>query len=273
MFSPSKLERYKVSNDELTRLGKTFYSDALPLFEKLFSTTFWIILDKTSSAKIIKQVFSEAIEYCNVTKNQADWQSWIYRIWMREINDYFEKRENDIQTNFEFIDYADITSYDNFLRLINETDIKLLLKKLPAVLRIPLIMKEVLQFNYEKISEFIDVPYGVVASRIYRARKLLFLLNDNKFKYAEEEQNWINKKSTNKIFEVRKAALFSDEELNPVMKVEILNSASANPQLESEIKLQSEIKSLVQNSLPIALQDSRLKSKIQRKAKKKFGPI
>ena len=175
MFSPAKLDRFIVSKEELEKLRTGFYTEALPLLENLYKMTYWIVLKKKFTNKIIKQVFFETIEYCNVTKNQADWQSWICRIWIREINEFYEKRENDIRTNFEFIDYAEISSYDNFSLSLKESDIERLLGTLPAVLRIPLILKEIAQFNYEKIAELIDVPDGVVATRIYRARKLLFL--------------------------------------------------------------------------------------------------
>ena len=181
MFSPSKLERFKISKEELTKLGIEFFNEALPLLEDIYAATYWITLQNKISNKIVKQVFSEAIEFCNVTKNQADWQSWIYRIWMREINEYFEKKENDTQTNFEFIDYTSIELNEELSQNLNNTILEDLLERLPAVFRIPLIMKEILQFKYEKIGELIDIPDGVVVTRIYRARKLIYLFGDNTF--------------------------------------------------------------------------------------------
>ena len=270
MFSPSKLERFKVSKEELAKLSSGFYSEALPMLENLFDITYWIVLDKKPTKKIIKQVFFEAIEYCNVTKNHADWHSWIYRIWMREINDFYEKRENDIETNFEFIDSAEISTYDNFSTLIKETNIEPWLGKLPAVLRIPLILKEVANYNYEKISELIDVSYGVVASRIYRARKLLFLFSGRNFNYLDEKQKWLNKESTKEIFEIRKSALLTDEELCKEETSVFLNFVNQNSRLENEIKLQGEIKKLIGKFISGKFSLNKLKSKIHRKARKKF---
>lgn len=270
MFSPSKLDRFKVSKEELKKLHAGFNSEALPMLENLFEITYWIVLEKKSTKKIIKQVFSEAIEYCNVTKNQADWQSWIYRIWMREINEFYENRENDIETNFEFIDSADISNYNNLSLLTNKTNIESFLGKLPAVLRIPLMLKEIANLNYEKIAELIDVPDGVVATRIFRARKLIFLFSKNDFNYAKEKQKWLNKESTKRVFEMRKSALLTDDELSTEEKSILLNPLNQGIELKLEINLQMEIKEVIQKSTSHHHSVSGLKSKIERKARKKF---
>jgi len=270
MFSPSKLDRFKISKEELENLRRGFYLEALPMLEKLYKTTYWIILEKKISNNIINQVFSEGIEYCNVTKNQADWQSWIYRIWIREINEFYEKRENDIQTNFEFIDDAEIPSGENIEKQIKEKDLKKLLPNLPAVLRIPLIMKEAAQINYEKISELIDVPVGVIATRIYRARKLLFLLSNKSFDYTKEKQKWLNKESTKRIFELRKSTLKADDESIDGVKSDHNGTLVDNSKFEEEVLLQREIKDNLIQILSPQLTTDKLRSKIERKAKKKF---
>ena len=227
-------------------------------------------MDARTATKISKQIYFEAIEYCNVTKNEADWQSWIYRIWMRDINDYFLQIENDIKTNFEFIDYAKFESVEGW-SVDDMNQLKKLLHKLPAVLRVPLIMKEVLAFNYEKISELIDVPIGVIATRLYRARKLLFLLSKDDFDLAEEKLIWKQKEPSKIIFDLRKSSQIVDEELSPEEKTAVNESSINNTEFEGEIKLQRSVKNILQSKIPIAKSAGSLKSKIERKAKKKFN--
>jgi DNA-directed RNA polymerase specialized sigma24 family protein len=276
MFSPSILERFKVSKEELEKLGSEFFSEALPILEKLYNTTYWIILNKKSARKITKQTFSESIDYCNVTKNEADWKSWIYRIWMREIFSFFSYFENDKNTNFEFIDYANIDSSNaDFIRDENHSHFKVkelinLLQKLPPVLRVPLIMKEVYSFNYEKISELIDVPLGVIATRIYRARKLFFLNLNSVYLLEDEKIKWEQKEATKKIFMLRNSSLLADDELNPEQKNELAENLKNGEEFESEILIQRGIKNILQNSVPTEISIQSLRSKIERKAKKKF---
>ena len=278
MSTPSNLERFNVSKVELAKLGSEFKSEALPMIDKLYQASFWILLNKKFANKIIKQTFIEAIEDCNVTKNEADWQSWILRIWMREILDFYSIRENDIQTIFDFIDNCEIGSEEvayfsqsnNLKSTINERELIKTLEKLPAVLRIPTIMKEMLSFNYEKIAELIDVPTGVIATRIYRARKLLFLLNRNNFPYEEEKRKWGKRESTKKIFDLRRCALFADEELVSDQKSEFLESTRTEAEYKIEIQVQQEIKNQINIHSSQAPSIKSLLSKIKRKAEKKF---
>lgn len=270
MLSHSNLERFKVTKEELASLGSEFKDEAFPLVEKLFRTTFWITLNNKSSNKIIKQTFFEAIEDCNVTKNDADWQSWINRIWMREILDYYVNRENDIETRFDFIDWTEFGDDEVSSIQLNEDELKKLLEMLPAVLRIPLILKEVHLLDYETIAELIDVPYGVIATRIYRARKLLFILFRNKIDYEQEKQKWINKESTYKIFELRKSALLVDDEFNSKQNSTLNESVKNNLKFETEIRIQKEIKFNLKSCIDLSVSIHRLKSKIDKKARKKF---
>lgn len=276
MFSPSKLERFKISKEELDKLGSGFFSEALPIMENLYNTSYWIVLNKKSARKIIRQTFSESVDYCNVTKNEADWKSWIYRIWMREIFGFFSYFENDKNTNFEFIDCAKIDSSNaDFIRDENRSHFEVkelinILQKLPPVLRVPLIMKEVFLFNYENISELIDVPSGVIATRIYRARKLFFLNLNSDYLLEDEKVKWKQKEATKKIFELRNSSRLADDELNPEQKSELNEYLKDSVEFESEMLIQRRIKNILQNSIPTDISIQSLKSKIERKAKKKF---
>ena len=154
-------DRFNTSKEELAKLGSEFNSEALPLLENLYNTSFWILLNQKAARKIIKQTYFEAIENCDITKNYADWQSWIHRIWMREILEFYADKENDTKTNFDFIDLSNVSLEDVqtfFNSSLPEKELIILLEKLPAVLRIPMILKEVRSLEYEKIAELIDVP-------------------------------------------------------------------------------------------------------------------
>jgi len=279
MHSHSKLERFRVSKEELTKLGNEFNSEAMPMLEPLCNTTFWILLNKKFTKKIVKQTFLEAIENCNVTKNQADWPSWVLRIWMREILDYYVKRENDVQTIFDFIDNTEVDSNqittfftpDELKSGLTKNKLVKYLEKLPAVLRIPMIMKEIHSLSYEKIAELIDVPFGVVATRIYRARKLLFLSFDENFRYEEEKKKWSQKESTNKIFELRKCALLVDHELVLEQDPEFNELVTVDNQFKNELDIQDSIKKLINTSRSNCSLSNSLKNRIERKANNKFS--
>jgi len=274
MPTQSLRERFNTSKEELAILGLEFNSEALPHLDKLYNTSFWILLNKRATKKIIKQTFYEAIENCDITKNYADWNSWIHRIWMREIHEFYSDKENDKQTVFDFIDHAEVNLNDgeNFFnsklpddKLINS------LEKVPAVLRIPMIMKEMHSLNYERIADLIDVPDGVIATRIYRARKLLYLFLKDNFDYEGQKRIGTQQGSSKLIFELRQSALLVDDELSLEQKAAFNESTANSNLLKAETLIQSEIKKLFSSISPDNQAIGRMRAKIERKAAKRFG--
>lgn len=267
-------DRFNTSKEELQRLGNEFTNEALPLVNKLYNLTYCILQDKSSTKKIIQQVFKEAIEDCDITKNEADWQSWIERIWMREILEYYLEKENDRNTDFGFIENFEtdmsvartLLSSDSASKKILEV-----LQKLPAVLRIPLMMREKAHFNYENISDLIDVPVIVAATRIHRARKLLYLFLLNNFNYEAEKRNWSDAKSSKSIFELRKCSLMIDEELSNDEKITFEELRKKSIILETELFIQSEIKGLLLTLTKQTYDVHSIMRKITKKASKKFN--
>ncbi len=248
-MSPQSLkERFNTSKEELAKLGIEFNSEALPLLDKLHNTSFWILLNRRAAKKIIKQTFYEAIENCDITKNYADWYSWIHRIWMREIHEFYSDKENDKQTVFDFIDHTKVDLIDVkdfFNSTLSDDKLIKVLEKLPAVLRIPMIMKEIHSLNYEIISDLIDVPVGVIATRIYRARKLLYLFMKGDFNYEEQKRLGTQLGFSKLIFELRQSALLVDDELSSEQKAVFSETTSNNNSYDTEILIQSEIKKYI----------------------------
>jgi DNA-directed RNA polymerase specialized sigma24 family protein len=270
--------RFDVSKEELAKLGEEFNSEAFPLLDKLYNTSFYILLNKKPTRKILHQIYFETIEYCNVTKSESDWWSWIHRIWMREIHDFFSPKENDINTKFDFIDFTktDLNEVKYLFRndssefRLPEEEFINNLKRLPSVLRIPLIMKEIHSLNYEKIAELIDVPDGVIATRIFRARKLLFLFLRGNFDYEEQKSSGLPENFTPIIFEYRKTALLIDNELSDKKVQEFNETSQKQNEYATELLIQKEIKNLFKKLLPDLKAPKRLKSKIEKMAYKKF---
>ena len=274
MTPQSLRERFNTSKEELARLGLEFNSEALPLLEKLYITSFWILLNKRATKKIIKETFFEAIENCDITKNYADWNSWIHRIWMREFHEFYSDKENDKQTVFDFVDHTEVNLNaveDFFSSTLPDDKIINSLEQLPAVLRIPMIMREIHSLNYEIISDLVDVPVGVIATRVYRARKLLYLFLRNNFNYEEKKRAGVPEGSPKLIFDLRRCALLVDAELTDEQRTSFSTSTADNDLYKTEILIQRGVKKcfieLSHNNLKI----KRIKAKIERKAIKRFG--
>ena len=270
--------RFDVTKETLAKLEEEFNSEAFPLLDELYKTSFYILLDKKPTKKIIRQTYLETIEDCNVTKSESDWWSRMHRIWMREINEFYSSKENDINTKFDFIDFTkvDLNEVRNFF-VTDNSELKITeegffnnLKKLPCVLRIPLIMKEIHSLTYEQIAELIDVPDGVIATRIFRARKLLFLFLRGNYDYEEQKRSGLPENFTPIIFEYRKTALLVDNELNEEKVDEFNEILKTQKEYEAELLIQKEIKNIFKKLILDMKAPNRLRSKIDKMAYKKF---
>jgi DNA-directed RNA polymerase specialized sigma24 family protein len=275
------MDRFNTTKEELSKLGSEFSSDALPLLEKLYTTSFWILHDKKATKKIILQTYSEVIDYCDKTKAYADWWGFVHRIWMREIQDFSAPIENDVQTKFDFIDFTEVTlteatnifNNNKFNSISVDKGLSNALNKLPSILRIPLILKELHSLKYDKIAELIDIPDGVVATRIYRSRKLLFMFLRDNFNYEEQKKIGLPDNFNPVIFGKRRCALFVDDELSAEESSEFKKIIETESNYKNEILIQEGIKKLFKN-FPIDLSKlKRIKSKIERKAYKRFVKI
>lgn len=267
-------DRFNTSKEELQKLGNEFTNEALPLLDKLYNLTYWILQDKKSTKKIIQQVFKEAIEDCDITKNEADWQSWIERIWMREIIEFYEGKENDKNTDFSFIEnfQMEISSSSTFLT--SEAMTKKIvdsLQMLPSILRIPLMMRESAQFDYEKISDLVDIPIGVAATRIFRARKLLFMYLLDKSNLDKIEHLGMTDDPSKLIFKYRDCSCQIDNELPEAQHSTFFLSLQNDQRLMAEFSIQKEVKNLLANLIEKKSDVEAIKAKINKRARKRFS--
>ncbi len=227
----------------------------------------------------MKDTFLLAIEYCDKTKNDADWNSWIHRILLRNISDFFSSVESDINTQFDFIDLmqTDLNEVDKFSGEVNlkkdfkEKELISILEKIPFVLRAPIILKEIHSLSYNSIADLVDVPNGVIATRIYRARKLIFLFTRKNFNYEDQKKSSADRHPNKIIFELRKCALSVDEELSEKEKNEFNLLVNDSAKFQIELLLQQKVKNLFKNLTSENTIPGNLQTFIEKRARKRFG--
>jgi hypothetical protein len=197
---------------------------------------------------------------------------------MREINDFYSNKKNDLTTIFDFIDFTEIKldevqSFSNSIQSdlsALEKSLKSSLKNLLAVLKVPLIMKEIYSLDYEKISELVDVPDGVIATRIYRARKLLYLFIRGNFDYEQKKRENLPDNFKPIIFDMRRCALFADSESDENTTNDFTSLMESDAIYKAEFLVQKEIKSLFARLSAENLSTKRLQLWIDRRARKRF---
>ena len=139
---------------------------------------------------------------------------------------------------------------------------------MPAVLRIPLMIKENLSLNYGRIAELIDVPEEVIATRIYRGRKLLFLFLLSDFDFENKKRTFIPTGNTKPIFILRNFAMLADNELSDLQKKKLDELTKGNESYQAENLLQGNIKSVFMTLTADKSAISKIKAEIKEKARK-----
>jgi DNA-directed RNA polymerase specialized sigma24 family protein len=267
------MKLFNTTKEELQKLGIEFKSQAFDLIDDLFNLAFWLVLKKRSAKNIIWITYKKAIYYCDKTKADTNWQTWIHRIFFNSIFDYYNEHTEVDDFDFQLIDkwkadseliskISDINSNQ-----INEKKIKILFKNIPQTLILPLILKDVYNLSYQSIAEFLDMPYGVIASRVYRARKFIFI----KF-FNQSIDDMISKNEQNDlIFELRVTSELLDDELSDAQKIKVEEKLKADPLIKSELEMQEKIKTMLGNSIIRKYPPAGLNRKIKKEAKNRFS--
>ncbi len=90
-----------------------------PLYEKYFDKIFWFILkrmgNESISGDIAQQVFFKAMVNLKKYKFKGfPFSSWLYRIALNEVNQYYRKTKNRRYVEIDKLQLADVTGEVNF---------------------------------------------------------------------------------------------------------------------------------------------------------------
>jgi DNA-directed RNA polymerase specialized sigma24 family protein len=267
------MKQFNTTKEELHKLGLEFKFQAFNLIDELFNLAFWLVLKKRSAKKIIWVTYIKAIYYCDKTKADTNWPTWMHRIFFNRIIDHYNKHSEVNNFNFQLIDLwkADPElipriSYNNSNQ-ISEKKLIVLLNNIPQTLILPLILKDIYNLSYQSIAEFLDMPYGVIASRIYRARKFIFI------KLLNQSFDVIRSKDEHKdlIFKLRVTSELLDNEFPDARKIKMEEKLKADPLIKTEFEMQEKIKTMLSNSIIRKYPPSGLNRKIKKEAENRFS--
>ncbi len=262
-------KQFNTTKEELQKLGREFKFLAFPLIDDLFNLAFWLVIKKRYAKKVLRITYKKAIYYCDKTKADTDWQKWMHRIFFNRIFDHFDEHSGAEEFDFELIDNWKPVSNTEILipeKIIEKKSAEVL-KGIPNILLLPLVLKDIYNLPYYIIAEFVDVPDGVINTRIFRARKLFFI--------KMIERNLDNVKKQNQkselIFELRKTAAFYDEELDTTDRNILMENMKTDHALNAEFEIQRKVKNLLKNSVIQKNAPNGLKRKIKKLAEKRFS--
>lgn len=139
--------------------------------EKVRNIIYIAINNSSAVDDIAQDVFITVYRNLKNFRFESQFTTWLYRITVNKCKDHLRK----ITVRRIFAPLNDANNKEEFDNSVEQADIKKLVRaaieKLPAKLRIPLVLKDIEGFSYQEIAESMSCEIGTVKSRIFRARQ------------------------------------------------------------------------------------------------------
>lgn len=261
---------------ENIRIG--FEKEAMPFLDKLYNFASRITGGGKNAYKLLEETYIKALRFYNHLDESIDFESWIFRIIRNTYSESFSKKLSPQESDYEKIKtrfYQIYTSEgmdhlkNEFFNRLNEEEISSGLASMTDDFKMVIVLSSVMKFNYEDISDFVDVPSGVVRSRIHRGRKNLFI---QLYDYAADRgliKNVIREKDEMEVKEDRDyyyiAALADNELKNTSGEEKIREAIAKTPELIFEYNVQLLVKNLLNEKLKFISAPTGIRKKLQRK--------
>ncbi|MDY0082840.1 MAG: sigma factor-like helix-turn-helix DNA-binding protein [Ignavibacteriaceae bacterium] len=190
-------------NSEQKKLNEEFGHKAIPHLDELYDFAFRVTGNSKYAGDLLIETYKRAYWFWAHLDERISCKVWLLRVMRNTYTSIYWKKIKEFDTiKYEEIEklYEDIKSSASQNALLQKKNYNLperkiteIISSLPYDLRIVIILCDILGSSYDDIADFADVPVGVVRSRLFRARKILFTelqkylnINDNDYKVQND---------------------------------------------------------------------------------------
>jgi RNA polymerase sigma-70 factor (ECF subfamily) len=162
----------------------TFEALSLPLFDQLYNFARWLTQDRAEAEDLVQETYAKALRGFSSFQAGTNFRAWMFRI----LRNTFLSTKTGLRTTVpleqddESANMAGDSATPESL-LVAQADrerVQAGLAELPMHLREVLLLCEVEEMSYQEIAQTLAVPIGTVMSRLFRARKALRSLLQDK---------------------------------------------------------------------------------------------
>ncbi len=159
--------------------GNTLVKEAVRYYDELYNLSLRLTCSFRKAEKMLQHILKEAAVFYEYHE-PVDIRKWLLRISLNLYSRFYTVNNSDkndfIDSAFENIPgYIDKINLQETFKHLSEKEALGLFAEIPSKLRVVLVLKEVLNMNYEEIAELTDIPAGTVAVRLGRARKFIYI--------------------------------------------------------------------------------------------------
>ncbi len=153
----------------------TFEDLALPLFDQLYNFARWLTQDASEAEDLVQETYAKALRGFSSFQAGTNFRAWMYRI----LRNSFLSSQTGLKTTVAF-DEEDheaprehSTPESLLVTQATREMVQQALEQLPVHFREILLLCEVEEMSYSEIAQTLSIPQGTVMSRLFRARKAL----------------------------------------------------------------------------------------------------
>jgi RNA polymerase sigma-70 factor (ECF subfamily) len=139
--------------------------------EKVRNIIYLSINDSGAVDDIAQEVFITVYKNLKNFRFESLFTTWLYRITVNKSKDYLRKKTVrkifvPIKEAGGELNYDSVTEQNDTSKIVMNA-----ISKLPAKLKLPLLLKDIEGFSYQEIAMTTNCEIGTVKSRIFRARE------------------------------------------------------------------------------------------------------
>lgn len=182
MFIPVILAVLK----EKQKLFIQFEKDAIPHIDLHYNFALRITGNKKYAIKLLLETYKRAFRFFEMLDESINRKDWLFRVMRNAYFNIYSKKskESAVMDNAEVENFyenmkdssSDISSLEKELHdNLSDNELSNILSSLPEDFKMVIILCDIAGFKYEEIADFVDIPVGIVKSRLKRGRKMLFM--------------------------------------------------------------------------------------------------
>jgi RNA polymerase sigma-70 factor, ECF subfamily len=149
---------------------------SLPLFDQLYNFAHWLTQDRSEAEDLVQETYAKALRGFSSFQPGTNFRAWMFRI----LRNAFLSSKSGLRTTVPLEEENERVPARNnptpeslLLAQSDRETVQAAIAELPVHLREILLLCEVEEMSYQEIAEALSIPIGTVMSRLFRARKAL----------------------------------------------------------------------------------------------------
>lgn len=154
----------------------TFEALSLPLFDQLYNFAHWLTQDRSEAEDLVQETYAKALRGFSSFQPGTNFRAWMFRI----LRNAFLSSRSGLKVTVPLEEENDpLPAQDHstpeslLLAQADRETVQESLGELPVHLREILLLCEVEEMSYQEIGQTLGIPIGTVMSRLFRARRAL----------------------------------------------------------------------------------------------------